>query len=68
MEAQMTDAQLEKYKKVKTRIMELESEITDLENQIPCKSVRVRLEMTKLLLKTNTDILYFWFGENQLKH
>lgn len=64
----MTDAEFEKYKKVKTRIQELESEIADLESQIPCKSVRVRLEMTKLLLKTNTDILYFRFGENQLKH
>jgi len=58
---------LELYKKIRARILELEKKVEFYEGEIPVKMVRYRLEATRLTLKANTEMLHALFGEGCLK-
>lgn len=67
METQMTDDQLAMYKKISLRIKELERKIEWLESDIPNRVVRDKIEATRLTLKANQEMMFFLFGEGNLR-
>lgn len=61
------DGDLELYKKIKTRIAELEKKVEFYEGEIPHRLVRERLEATRLTLRANTEMIHALFGEGCLR-
>jgi hypothetical protein len=63
----LTDQELEVYKKLKNRIKELEQYIEYLSKEIPIKPIRQKREEAEKMLRANTTLLYFMFGEANLR-
>lgn len=64
--SEMTDSEFEAYKKISSRIRELESYISKMNKEIQIKPVRQKIEEAEKMLSANTHLMFFLFGEGNL--
>ena len=63
----LSEKEREAYFKISGRIKELEFYIESMSKEIQIKSVRQKISEAEKMLKSNTVLMYFLFGEGMLR-